>query len=346
MTASGSGTGAGTARTSGHIELERNIDGIVIGVRHRKDLGDINGLMRSIDEVGLLQPITITPDGVLVCGRRRLEAVRRLGWRTLKVWVRSRISDELSHVLAQQAENMQRKPLTDIEAAALFREVKLLIEEDAGRRQKATRFGAAASHGAGATADHVEEDGAGHCPAPRGEGDSRNQAAQFVTGTQSYHRLEKIGWLDDVGNDDARAPSVRNLAREALRQINTGAPVDPAYKRVRAADRLASAPGPAEPEVDPEVGRLSAAALERVKGEKRRKGAGRPKTTNPGHNKPVRAYVLTWGELVGWSQGYDVDEVAAKLSNEEWAGFEQAVAETVAFADRLRHARQQLGASA
>jgi ParB family chromosome partitioning protein len=60
----------------------------------------------------------------------------------------------------------------------------------------------------------------------------------------------------------------------------------------------------------------------------------------------VRAFVLTWGELVGWSQGYDVDEVAAKLSHEEWNGFEQAVAETVAFADRLRQARRQLGASA
>lgn len=345
MTAPTTGTETGSA-TSGHIELERNIDGIVVGVRHRKDLGDIAGLMRSIDEVGLLQPITITPDGVLVCGRRRLEAVRRLGWRTLKVWVRSRISDELSHVLAQQAENTQRKPLTDIEAAALFREVKLLMEEDAGRRQKATRFGATENHGPDDAADHGEENGAGHCPAPRGEGDSRNQAAQLVTGTQSYHRLEKISWLEDVGNDAARAPSVRNLAREALRQINAGGPVDPVYKRVRAADRLASAPGPLEPQVDPEVRKLSAEALERVQGEKRRNRARQRRTTNPSQNKPVRAFVLTWGELVGWSNGYDVDEVAAKLSDEEWNGFEHTVAETVAFADRLRAARRHLGASA
>ena len=63
-------------------------------------------------------------------------------------------------------------------------------------------------------------------------------------------------------------------------------------------------------------------------------------------NKPVRAFVLTWGELVGWSEGYDVDEVAAKLSDEEWNGFESAVAETVAFAERLRAARQHLAESA
>ena len=70
----------------GHIELERQIDSITVGVRHRRDLGDMSALMRSIEEVGLLQPITVTPDGVLVCGLRRLEAMRRLGKRTLSVW--------------------------------------------------------------------------------------------------------------------------------------------------------------------------------------------------------------------------------------------------------------------
>ena len=85
----------------GHVELERRIDSITVGVRHRKDPGDLNALMKSIEEVGLLQPVTITPDGVLICGWRRLEALRRLGRRTLNVWVRSGISDQLSHLLAQ-----------------------------------------------------------------------------------------------------------------------------------------------------------------------------------------------------------------------------------------------------
>ena len=49
----------------GHIELQRQIDSIIVGVRHRRDLGDMSALMRSIEEVGLLQPITVTPDGVL-----------------------------------------------------------------------------------------------------------------------------------------------------------------------------------------------------------------------------------------------------------------------------------------
>ena len=146
----------------GHIELERQIDSITVGVRHRRDLGDMSALMRSIEEVGLLQPITVTPDGVLVCGLRRLEAMRRLGKRTLSVWVRSGISDQLSHLLAQQDENEQRKPLSPVETARLYDEIKVLEKEDSQRRQAATRFGSA-------TAAMAIANGGGESPPPRGK---------------------------------------------------------------------------------------------------------------------------------------------------------------------------------
>ena len=61
----------------GHIELERALSSIEVGRRHRTDLGDIAALAASIARDGLLQPITITPDGILVCGLRRLEALRQ-----------------------------------------------------------------------------------------------------------------------------------------------------------------------------------------------------------------------------------------------------------------------------
>jgi ParB family chromosome partitioning protein len=82
--------------TPGHIELERSIGSIRIGSRHRTDLGDIEALAASIEQQGLLQPITVTPDGTLVCGVRRLAALRQLGVRKLNVWVRSGISDQLA----------------------------------------------------------------------------------------------------------------------------------------------------------------------------------------------------------------------------------------------------------
>ena len=67
--------------------------------------------------------------------------MRRLGKRTLSVWVRSGISDQLSHLLAQQDENEQRKPLSPVETARLYEEIKVLEKEDAERRQAATQFG-------------------------------------------------------------------------------------------------------------------------------------------------------------------------------------------------------------
>lgn len=44
----------------------RTVDSIQVGNRHRKDLGDIDALAASIERDGLLQPITVTPEGVLV----------------------------------------------------------------------------------------------------------------------------------------------------------------------------------------------------------------------------------------------------------------------------------------
>lgn len=126
----------------GHIELERSIDSIIVGKRHRTELGDLQPLLDSIKHLGLLQPITVTPDGLLICGRRRLEAGKRLGWWTVRVWVRVGISGDLARLVAEQDENATHKPLSPIEAARLFRELRELMREDAARRQRATRFGA------------------------------------------------------------------------------------------------------------------------------------------------------------------------------------------------------------
>ena len=56
------------------------IGDILIGKRHRSDMGDIESLAESIDAVGLLHPIVVTPDNKLIAGKRRLEACRHLGW--------------------------------------------------------------------------------------------------------------------------------------------------------------------------------------------------------------------------------------------------------------------------
>ena len=58
---------------------EKDIGSIKVKARYRKDLGDIDSLAQSINEIGLLHPVVITADGRLIAGQRRLEACKSLG---------------------------------------------------------------------------------------------------------------------------------------------------------------------------------------------------------------------------------------------------------------------------
>ncbi|MBS1674787.1 MAG: ParB N-terminal domain-containing protein, partial [Actinobacteria bacterium] len=197
---------------AGYIELERAVDSIVIGRRHRTDLGDIDALAASIDRDGLLQPPTITPDGVLVCGLRRLAAIKKLGWRRVSVWVRSGISDRLGHLLAEQDDNQLHKPLGPVEAASLYREIKELMAEDAARRKAKTQFQEGHEPG-----KHGPAESTGPATSPQ-LGDARAQAAQMVTGSSSYTRLEQIGFLQRLADDPAVSEALRTQARDGLAQ--------------------------------------------------------------------------------------------------------------------------------
>lgn len=326
----------------GHIELERSIDSIVIGVRHRGDLGDIDALMTSIKRVGLLQPVTVTPEGVLVCGRRRLEAVKRLGWRTLKVWVRSGISDELSRLLAQQDENELRKPLDPLEQAALFREIRKVMAEDAARRQEETRFGA----GQDAAGHSGEMIGAAAAAAPhRGLGDSRRQASVAVTGKASYTFLDQISTIERIAADRSQPSAVRHLAETELADIQRGADVKPAYLRVMAAKEMIDPDNRPVPEgaFDSDaLDALAAEAMDRVRRRRARAGGrtGRKHRGEGPARRTLRAFTLTWGDLDGWSHQYDATDVGMQLSDQDWAMFERVLAETQAFAESARSARE------
>lgn len=318
---------------AGHIELERAVGSIAVGRRHRTDLGDLDALAASIERNGLLQPPTITPNGTLVCGARRLAAIKQLGWRRVSVWVRSGISDRLGHLLAEQDDNQLHKPLTPIEAAGLYREIKELMTEDAARRKAGTQFQDGHEPG-----KHGPADSAGP-PAPGQLGDARAQAARMVTGSSSYTRLEQIGFLQRLADDPATPAEMRAQARDGLAQIEAGAPVNPIFQR------LQDAHADAGTGTDRRLHELADEALARVHAAKRGKA---PKRSAPSRHRvdgddaparfSVRAFVLTWGDLEAWWTHYDVDELAAELTDEQIEAFFAAVAGTVEFADRLRTA--------
>lgn len=219
--------------TPGHIELERAVESIWSGRRHREDYGDIDALVESITRDGLLQPITITPDGMLICGARRLAAIRRLGWKTVNVWVRSGISTTLGQLLAEQDDNLLHKPLTRTEEAALYAELKALMVEDATGRQEASRFTSKQenprSHGGATVAP----------PSAGSIGKTREQAALMVTGRNAYTSLERINELQNLAADPAQTDDVQQRAREELDRIDAGGSITGAQHRIKAAQALA-----------------------------------------------------------------------------------------------------------
>ena len=60
---------------------------------------DIENLAKSISQVGLLNPVTITADYTLIAGKHRLEAAKLLGWTEIECTVR-----DVSGLLAELAE--------------------------------------------------------------------------------------------------------------------------------------------------------------------------------------------------------------------------------------------------
>lgn len=325
---------------------ERALDTITVGIRHRKDLGDIDELADSIKKIGMLQPITITPDGILVCGYRRLEALRRLGLRTVKVWIRSGISDRLTQLLAQQDENTLHKPLTQLEQADLYAELKDLYAEETSRRQEASRFGAGGDEPA--TASSGEENGCGDSPEPSANArTARYQAAKMVTGKGSYQRLDHVRFLQLVAADPFQPYTVRELAAGELDSIEAGGPVEPAYRKVQAAIELAAQPAAGDDGIE----RLGAEAKARVKQKLARRGlhaTSAPEPPDPMDTeapppkyRSLRSFLLTWAELDGWTRHYDVGQLAHDLTDDEYARFNRVITETVAFRDRLQHAREE-----
>jgi ParB/RepB/Spo0J family partition protein len=116
-----------------HALLTCPIDRIIVGERHRRDLGDIAGLAASMAELGLLQHVGITPGGKLIWGERRLRAAKQLGWTDIAVNVVD--LDDIAR--GEYAENIHRKDFTLSEAVAIKRALEP-IERAAARERMAS----------------------------------------------------------------------------------------------------------------------------------------------------------------------------------------------------------------
>jgi ParB family chromosome partitioning protein len=88
----------------------------------RSDLEGISDLQASIADKGLIQPIVVRESGgkyQLICGHRRLQACKNLGWKKIRAVVMD-VPDKAAFEMAI-AENVQRSSLDPYEEAEAFR---------------------------------------------------------------------------------------------------------------------------------------------------------------------------------------------------------------------------------
>ena len=106
--------------------------------RHHFSPADLEDLIASIKEHGILQPLVVTRAGAkyeLIAGERRLRASRTLGLKTVPVIVRD--ANEQQKLELALIENIQRQDLNALEEAIAYKALVdefNLTQEDVGKR--------------------------------------------------------------------------------------------------------------------------------------------------------------------------------------------------------------------
>lgn len=107
-----------------------HIEAIRRGNRARKSLGDLTGLMRSIKEHGLINPITVDERGFLLAGERRWEACRRLGWTEVDTRTVDTLGDLVKALSVERDENRERLAMTTGEMLTLTKAIESSLPVD------------------------------------------------------------------------------------------------------------------------------------------------------------------------------------------------------------------------
>lgn len=214
------------------------------------DRKQVEALAESIREVGLLNPVTVAPDGdgyALIAGMHRLEAARLLGWSEIPATVLA--LDEHRRIIAECDENLCAPSLTAAERAEFTRRRKAAYEAlhpetmhgapgvsrqvgDTRQRAEQPRFTADTAAATGQSERAVQRD------AERGEKVS-DEALALIKGT----RLDTGRYLDSIKNlspADQVAKVQADLAppSEAVEKRDTppaepAEPIDPAEAKAR-----------------------------------------------------------------------------------------------------------------
>jgi len=118
--------------------------------RQRKEIDPtkLEELAESIRQRGLINPITVTRDLVLIAGERRYEAHKLLGFDQIAVQFTENLTDEEMHLIELE-ENVKRLDLSwqdEVDAVSLYHEIKSGTEEDWSQERTAEALGMSQSN--------------------------------------------------------------------------------------------------------------------------------------------------------------------------------------------------------
>jgi hypothetical protein len=156
-------------------EVELPLEEVIAGERIRASAGDLTSLAHSIELLGLLHPLVLNSRKELVAGFRRLEAVKKLGWKTVTCRVVETLDDAVGALRAERDENVCRMELTYQEIVNVGRRIEEFEKPKAKQRQKA---------GGGGT-------GSGKLPAPSPPVRDKVASALGVSG-RTYEKAKQV----------------------------------------------------------------------------------------------------------------------------------------------------------
>ena len=109
------------------------IEDVIVKDRIRESLGDLSRLEKSIQQYGLLSPIVINKNNILVSGLRRLNACKNLGNTEVSAVITD-VEDDIVTLNMECQENLCRKTLTDIEIDKIIKTKKKFVPKELKKR--------------------------------------------------------------------------------------------------------------------------------------------------------------------------------------------------------------------
>jgi len=113
--------------------MKISISEIIIKDRVRQEIGDLSSLMKSMQDHGQLNPVTITRNNELIAGHRRTLSAQELGWTYIDATIVDS-STEAEKLQLELEENVHRKDFSPEELLDGYRRLDKLLRPSATRR--------------------------------------------------------------------------------------------------------------------------------------------------------------------------------------------------------------------